>query len=230
MNPYLIGPEFIIIAVTMIYASFRDHKTRSVPFLLFFPGMAVSVAVSVLTGQLILSMFASILFFIIFLDADSIIYLAGVSIISVTGFIIMSIYSDFSGMVTWLFMIMLAFMGYREILFGKGDIKGIITIMFSLNMLYITISPYVQIPVSMLFFMNTGISSAVAFIWAMYCMKRTAGSIGFMAPYSGDIDPVKFRKFERRGKTMVSYNIPFMIFITIAYFFTLASYLAGFAA
>ena len=51
-----------------------------------------------------------------------------------------------------------------------------------------------------------------------------------MAPYSGDIDPVKFRKFERRGKTMVSYNIPFMIFITIAYFITLASYLAGFAA
>ncbi len=229
MNPYLVAPEFIVVAVTLIYASFRDHKKRSVPFILFIPAMAVAAIVSVLEGQLIIALFAIILFLIVFIDADSTVYLAGVSIISVAGFAVMSALADFSGMITWIFMIMMAFMGYREILFGKGDIKGLIAIMFSLNILYIPISPYVQIPVSMLFFMNTGMSSAFAFSWAMYIMKRTTGSMGMMAPYSGDIDTVKFRKFERKGKTMVSYNIPFIIFISMAYFITMASYLTGFA-
>ena len=226
MDPYLFWPMALIGFCTMIYGSYTDHRKRSVNFLLFIPLIAVTTLVMILQGQWIFVILSVILFLSLFLDSSEMLHFFAVAAISVIGVLVLLTYSSFELLLSWIFMIIFAFMGFREILFGKGDIKAAVSIIYSMALLSVYAGHLISIPLPFLFFLNLGIASSLAFSWAMFYIWKVTGKFGFAVKFSGKVDEVKFRTMGENGN-IVAYNIPFLIAISIAYFITMASYLTG---
>ena len=101
-------------------------------------------------------------------------------------------------------MIIFAFMGFREILFGKGDIKAAVSIIYSMALLSVYAGHLISIPLPFLFFLNLGIASSLASSWSMYYIWKVTGKFGFAVKFSGKVDEI-----EDIGATELCSKFPF---------------------
>ena len=109
---------------------------------------------------------------------------------------------------------------------GVGDIKALVLIIFSTANFYLTIShSIIRLPFSIIFFLNLGFSSVIAMIFSLYYTYMKTGKFSYRAGVNDTINlsDIEFRRITIKGNEYVSYNIPFMVFITIAFMLTVLS-------
>ncbi len=228
MNDLLFYITISIAILTFIIATYNDHKKRSVNFLIFVPLMVISnIFIVVSTGNYIFPLFADIIWLLLFLNPEiwvfplPIVFVLAVGIFLFKDSIIENINLIIVGLV--------GLSGTKEKLFGIGDLKGIIASILSFFPLSLTLGTYyrIQIPLVIFFVLNLGISASAALIWSFIYTKKVTGKMGYYVRYEGDVDRIRFREIERNGKKYVSYKIPFMGFILIAYILTVTAFIAG---
>lgn len=226
--------EYAVIAVataSLIYGSYTDVKRRTVKALLFVPLMALGVSINFIIhvpGPFILV--GVVIFLFTFLEPDTYAYaiLAGI-------FLLVSIAFVFLIGFHWGFQILVISvvyaLGFTERLFGIGDIKGIIALMFSSPLYSPAVETvllghlaYVEVPTSLSIMVNVAIFSVMILLYAVYLaskhgtvsIKGEPLAIRFNVELS-DRYPEAFKVGEKDGTKFMTYRIPFMVAILMGY-------------
>ena len=174
--------EYAVIAVataSLIYGSYTDVKKRTVKALLFVPLMAIGVAINlILHAPLMFTGFGVAIFLFTFLEPDTYAYaiLAAIFVaVSIAFVFLIGFYWGFQ-----LLAISVVFaLGFTERLFGIGDIKGIIALMFS-SPLYSPAAEtvlfghlaYVEVPTSLSIMVDVAIFSVIFLLYAVYLASK----------------------------------------------------------
>ena len=226
--------EYAVIAVataSLIYGSYTDVKRRTVKALLFVPLMAIGVTINfILHAPVMFTGFGVAIFLFTFLEPDTYAYaiLAAIFMaVSITFVFLIGFYWGFQ-----LLAISVVFaLGFTERLFGIGDIKGIIAIMFS-SPLYSPAAEtvlfghlaYVEVPTSLSIMVDVAIFSVIFLLYAVYLankhgtvsIKGEPLAIRFNVELA-DRYPEAFKVGEKEGTKFMTYRIPFMVAILLGY-------------
>ncbi len=226
--------EYAVIAVataSLIYGSYTDVKRRTVKALLFVPLMAIGVTINfILHAPVMFTGFGVAIFLFTFLEPDTYAYaiLAAIFMaVSITFVFLIGFYWGFQ-----LLVISVVFaLGFTERLFGIGDIKGIIAIMFS-SPLYSPAAEtvlfghlaYVEVPTSLSIMVDVAIFSVIFLLYAVYLankhgtvsIKGEPLAIRFNVELA-DRYPEAFKVGEKEGTKFMTYRIPFMVAILLGY-------------
>lgn len=226
MNEFFLYGLYSLLSLTLIIASFYDHKKRSIWYLLFVPVFIAAAFINVyFYGFIIFTLFSVLLFLCLFTATSTRFYVAAYGITASVGTMFI-IFSNSYSLIPWMVEVIFSGMVIGERLFGVGDIKAILAVIFSLAPEYETFSySTVHIPSSIIFFLNLGITSVCALIFSLFYTFMVTGVFSYSAEVgeSDHVDTDRFRIFYHHDKRYVSYKIPFTIFITGAFFITLVS-------
>ncbi|MGP6293565.1 hypothetical protein [Caldiplasma sukawensis] len=224
--PYILA-VFIVSSISLLIGSIEDHRERTVNYLLFVPVVSITMFSYFFGANLYFLIIYLALYIILFIRLPTQFYLLTITIFLIAGIIIFDLTSMPLYIFGWILISILAFLGAGEKLFGKGDIKASVALMGIFST--ITIDNSNIIPFSLLFFINLGISSVISVIWSLYYTKKETGifAISVSSDEKNALNPVRFSVKENDGKYTYSYNVPFIIFIFIAYIITVISYLSG---
>lgn len=218
----------IAIAVaSLAYGSCSDLRKRTVSSFLFVPLMVAGIIVNILSGSALFFLVAgAIMMFLSFLQAETWAYLftgialfiASLVAIQITGF-----YYGYE----MLIMSVVYLIGFQERLFGSGDIKAIVSVMYAFPLAYSIIqarpdSIYGIVPPALIILVGISIFSLV---WAIYGIMLTGGSRKFGAglfrmKYDAAIikrKPQAFSTGEKNGVTYMTYRVPFMLPIFLGF-------------
>ncbi len=226
MNEILSTLLYLIIIVSLIIASYYDIKKRRIWYLIFVPALIVSLIINVLFFRIeLFSVLSIVLFGLLFLATKTRLFITLSALIAIAGSALILL-KEPALIVPWVIEIIFANMVIGEVLFGVGDIKALVLIIFSTANFYLTISySIIRLPFSIIFFLNLGFSSVIAMIFSLYYTYMKTGKFSYRARVNNnkDISKIKFRKVTIGDSEYVSYNIPFMVFITIAFILTVIS-------
>ncbi len=226
MNEILSTLLYLIIIVSLIIASYYDIKKRRIWYLIFVPALIVSLIINVLFFRIeLFSVLSIVLFGLLFLATKTRLFITLSALIAIAGSALILL-KEPALIVPWVIEIIFANMVIGEVLFGVGDIKALVLIIFSTANFYLTIShSIIRLPFSIIFFLNLGFSSVIAMIFSLYYTYMKTGKFSYHARVNNnnDISKIKFRKVTIGDSEYVSYNIPFMVFITIAFILTVIS-------
>ncbi len=209
----------LVLFSTLLIGSYSDIKKREVDRILFLPLMVLALLVNVLLFKLYaISLFSSVLFLCLFFSYNTKLYALITASTIVLGLVAIFIFEP-SQMITWSLESLFSLLVLGEILFGVGDIKAIVSVIFSTIFLpFNLLRDSVLIPFSFVFTINLGLVSVAAMFWGFYSLYKLSGTIGMRASAENikDINPVIFHTFEYRENKYIRYNIPFIEFILFA--------------
>ncbi|MEM0157983.1 MAG: hypothetical protein QXV22_00875 [Thermoplasmataceae archaeon] len=226
-----VGIFYLAIAVLAIISLsvgvYTDVKSREINSLLFIPLLVAAVAYNIYIGFSILYVaLETAIFLSLFLVPDSLAFIAlGIIylVLSAVLSIAVSPYMGFQSLISSLIYIM----GYRERLFGIGDIKAIISTLFATPFLESAIPGTLflsYLPVSIQYLFAISVSSMVFIAAASFVLKRNASAFGLGGSFVIEHDERfqaavknKYAVIERSGKKFLSYRIPFMVPILAGY-------------
>lgn len=226
--------QYTIIAIalaSMLYGSYTDIRSRTVKSVLFIP-LAISGLIfnySIYAPWLFIIIGISA-FFLSFLEPDTYAYVIfGVILLalSVLSFVLIGIYWGYQ-----LAIISIVFLlGFQEKLFGIGDIKAIIAVIYA-SPLY---SPIVEsllhnslildnFPTSFAILTDISVFAVIFVIYAIVMLARRgkAGIPGqpMAIKYDSALEsrnPAAFRVMEKNGVKFLLYRIPFIVPIFLGY-------------
>ena len=225
---------YAIIAVataSLIYGAYTDVKRRTVKALLFVPLMALGVSINfILNIPIVFTALGVAIFLFTFLEPDTYAY----AILS-AGFIVISVAFVFLVGFYWGFQLLaisvVYALGFTERLFGIGDIKGIIAIMFS-SPLYSPAAEtilfghvtFVVIPTSLSIMVDVAIFSVMFILYTVY-LARKHGTVSIKGEplairFNEELaqrNPEVYKVGERDGTKYMIYRIPFMVAILLGY-------------
>lgn len=220
-----------IAIVSLLYGSYTDIKHRTVKSILFIPlalsGFALNYYLQLPVAYLAAGL---IIFLLSFLDPETYAYeIVALVFLIVSVFVIIDI-SHFWGF-QLLVMSVVYLIGFQERLFGIGDIKAIIALMYS-SSLYSPIVGYVTgnslnlgiIPTSVALLTNISVFAIVFVSYAIYLAYRH-GSVAVRGqPFAIKYDlslhsrnPAAYREGEKDGTKFLIYRIPFIVPIALGY-------------
>lgn len=225
---------YAIIAVAMaslIYGSYTDVRRRTVKSLLFVPLMALGIAMNIfLDAPYLFIVLGMVIFLLTFLEPDTYAYgyLAVIFMaISIAALYLVGFYWGFQ-----LLIISVVYaLGFTERLFGIGDIKGIIAVMFA-SPLYSPFAEavlyghfaYADIPTSLALLVDVSIFSVIFLIYAVYLARKhgVANVRGepLAIKYSSELaerNPEAYRAGEKDGVRYMTYRTPFLVAIFLGY-------------
>ncbi len=213
------------LVVSLIYGTIGDIKSREISSYLFAPVVILSaISALVFHGYIVISILSVLLFLVQFLAFDRKKYVVAVIPLIILGSVFL-FYFEFAMILPWVFEVLFALMVIGEILFGVGDIKAILSVIFAtIPFSFILFGGELIIPVSFMFMINLGVVSAVAAIYGLYRTAAVTGKYGLTVETSDkiNVDKVKFYVWNLNGKIRVRYKIPFIEFILVATLVTLA--------
>ncbi len=216
---------------SLAYGSYTDIRNRTVKALLFLPLMVVAAIQDYFLLVPMIYLVAGILiFFFSFLAPDTYAYeIIGVVFLAVSLFDIF--FSGFYWGFQLLAMSMVFILGFREMMFGIGDIKAILALMFA-SPFY---SPFVAtvfqgridysvLPTSLALLTDISVFAVVFVFFAIIKVYRhgTENIPGqpLAMRYSSELEakkPAAYRKMEKNGTRYMLYRIPFIVPIALGY-------------
>ena len=218
----------IAIAIASLgYGSYSDLKKRTVSPILFVPLMAAGVIVNVQSGSAIFFLVAgAVMMFLSFLRADTWAYLFTGMAFFIASLVAMEITGFYYGY-EMLIMSVVYLIGFQERLFGSGDIKAIVSVMYAFPQVYsiIQVRPdgiYGIVPPALIILVGISIFSLA---WAIHGIILTGGDRKFGAglfrmTYDPDLlrrKPQAFSTGEKDGARYMTYRVPFMIPIFLGF-------------
>jgi hypothetical protein len=210
--------------------SYSDHKKRTVPSFLFVPMFVAGLILNLFIPQMILFIVFSLLIFIsLFYATETKIYIILIVLISVIGSAFVIEYS-YNSTIPWAFELIFAYFVLGEKLFGVGDIKAIVAIIFGLASLGISVGASgITISSSIILFLNLGFVSIGALIFSLFYTYRITGSFAYEVVIENekDVNPIKFKIRKRKNSNYISYKIPFLVVVTVAFLATMIGVLGN---
>jgi hypothetical protein len=218
----------IAIAIASLgYGSYSDLRTRTVSSLLFVPLMVAGVVVNVQSGSAIFFLAAgAVMMFLSFLRADTWAYLFTGMAFFIASLVAMEITGFYYGY-EMLIMSVVYLIGFQERLFGSGDIKAIVSVMYAFPLAYSIIqvrpdSIYGIVPPALIILVGISIFSLA---WAIHGIILTGGDRKFgtglfRMKYDPDLlrrKPQAFSTGEKDGARYMTYRVPFMIPIFLGF-------------
>ncbi len=218
----------IAIAVaSLAYGSYSDIRSRTVSSLLFIPLMAAGIIINIESGSTTFFILAgALMMFLSFLSADTWAYL-----LAGTGFLIASIamleVSGFYYGYEFLIMSIVYLIGFKESLFGAGDIKAIVSLMYTFSQAFTLIQVRTDnlgglVPPALIMLVGISIFSLA---WAIYGIiltggNRKSGKGLFRMKYDAALvqrKPQAFSVGENGGIRYMTYRVPFMLPIFLGF-------------
>ena len=226
--------NYAIIAVataSLLYGSYTDVKKRTVKALLFVPLMALGAAMNILLHAPYLFLALGVLIFLFtFLEPDTYAYGFLSAIFIVVSAASLFLYGFYWGFQLLVISVVYA-LGFTERLFGIGDIKGIIAVMFA-STIYSPLAgavlyghfAYVDFPTSLSILVDVAIFSVIFLAYAVY-LSRKHGAVSVRGEplaikYNSELagrNPQAYKAGERDGVRYMAYRIPFMVAIFLGY-------------
>lgn len=225
---------YLVMAISMVslaYGSFTDVRRRIVKSYLFIPLIIAGFFLNYYTGAPSLFLAAGVVMFALsFLAPDTYAYeivAFGLFILSIVSMELIGIHWGFQLFV----MSIIFFMGFQERLFGIGDIKAIIALMFANTVYspiigYIFSNPYYYsvMPTSIALLVNISIFAIVFLVYAVYLASKH-GTVDIRGqPLAIRFDdsllrknPSAYSKKERNGTSFLVYRIPFIVPVFLGY-------------
>lgn len=226
----LMNLVLLVAVVTLAYGSYTDIRKRKVKSLLFVPLFGIAVAQNYFLHLSIwFIVFSLVIYFFTFLETDTYAYLI-LGLAFVIGSFISLLYGFFWGF--QLFVMSIVFLlGFQERLFGIGDIKAIVVLMFAtpfypqlIQYIFPFSFPYPLLPSSLSLLADICIFAVLFVIYAVVMIFRN-GIINvpgqpMALKYDESLEkknPAAFQKHERDGTEYMVYRIPFIVPITLGY-------------
>lgn len=223
----------LVAIITLAYGCYTDIKRRKVKALLFVPLVAAAVAQNYfLHFTPVFIIVGVLMFFFTFLEPDTYAYLfVGVIFLSVT-FASSFIYSYYWGF-QLIVMSLVFLLGFQERLFGIGDIKAIIAVMFAtpyypqlIHMVNPYSYPYPLLPQSLALLTDISISAVLFTVYVVLRILKHGtvkiSGIPLAMRYDQKLEkkyPAAFRKHEKNGVDYLIYRTPFLVPIAFGYLF-----------
>ena len=227
---YQIAAQYVVVAFALAsvgYGTITDLRSRTVNALLFVPLVVAGIASNLLLEVPLFFVVSGVAIFLLtFLKTDTYAYLGAAAFFLVLAVYLLMAYSVYYGF-QMLIMALVYAMGFGESLFGIGDIKAIIALMFS-------IPDYVNLGFFPLFTKLSLVSTALPILLyitifstflAFYAIgvTRRSGKADhshgiFTLAYDEDIlkaHPVSFGMKEKNGEKYLYYRVPFMLPIAL---------------
>lgn len=233
MNYYnlLIYTVTAIAICSLVYGSYTDVTRRTVKALLFVPLVISAIVESYVFGfSLFYILIGSLMFLFTFLDPDTYAYLVFGAFFIIVSFLSMFI-SGLSLGFHMLVMSIVFLLGFQERLFGIGDIKAIIALMFAspfyIQLIYYVIPQqvvYPAYPTALALLTDICIFAVLFVVYAVviayrHGVVRVSGRSLAMR-YSEELEkknPAAYRTHEKNGIRYMVYRIPFVVPITLGY-------------
>ena len=230
--PYILTYLVIAVAiVSLFYGSYTDVRNRTVKSLLFLPlalsGFGANYFLHVPTLYLYLGIAIFFLFFFFKQKTAYEIVGAAFFVVAIIVLYLVGFYWGFQ----LLIIAIIFLLGFQERLFGIGDIKAIVAIMYASSFY----SPFVSslvggrydygvIPTSLTLLVDISIFAVAFLVYALYLLSRhgtvnIAGqpmAIRYDAELAGK-NPAAYRMGEKDGTRYLVYRIPFIVPITLGY-------------
>ena len=220
----------LISAVTLIYGAVRDSRKRSVNPFLFVPIMAAGVVINILISSPIFFIILAIASFILsFLRPSGYAYLISGLLMFIAAFIV-TVMSTFPIYGFEFLIISVIFLtGFQQRLFGIGDTKAIISLIFSFTGVNISLIRGVAglngLIANGIFILFYIVLASLVFLLAEFFHISAAygkfGAKGFRIPYSKEAENAVGNAFMKR-RTAVSvflvYRVPFLIPVAAGFF------------
>ncbi|MEM0156638.1 MAG: hypothetical protein QXN26_01050 [Thermoplasmataceae archaeon] len=222
--------RYAVIAIalaSLAYGSYSDLRTRTVSSLLFVPLMAAGIIINVESGSITFFVLAGALMMVLaFLKADTGAYIFAGTVFLIISIVMMEISGFYYGF-ELLIMSLVYLMGFNEMLFGAGDIKAIVSLMYAFSQAFtlVQVRPdiiYGIVPPALIMLVGISIFSLV---WAIYGIILTGGSRKsgtglFRMKYDAALaqrKPQAFSLGERGDISYMTYRVPFMLPIFLGF-------------
>ncbi len=225
---------YLVIAVSigsLAYGSYTDVKKRTVKALLFAPLVVLAAFQDYLfTVPMVYLIIGILIFFFTFLAPDTYAYELIAAI-----FVVLSVVVLFMSGFYWGFqlivMSMVFVLGFRERMFGIGDIKAILALMFAspfyspiVATVYQGSKDYTILPTSLALLTDVSIFAVIFVAYAIVRVYRH-GTVDIQGQpmamrYSDEVmakKPAAYRKLEKDGIQYMLYRIPFIVPIALGY-------------
>lgn len=231
---YLDFVMYAVIAVavgSLAFGSYTDVRKRTVKAVLFVPLVGLATAQNYFLHLSSLYIIMGVLiFFFTFLEPDTYAYLIIGAIFFLVSFVSMVISGFFWGF-QLLLMSIVFILGFQERLFGIGDIKAIISLMYATPFypsLVYYLNPHTFFynlpPTSLALLTDICIFAVVFVIYAIIKVYRH-GTVDIPGQplamrYSEDEEgrnSAAYRKLEKNGVKFMVYRIPFIVPIALGY-------------
>lgn len=219
--------DLAVAAVCLAYGSYTDYSRRTVNSFLFVPVMVAGIFVNIFfRSPLPFTEAGILLLFLTFLRTDLMAYLVAGSLFFIFSFFIM-FHSGFYFGFQFLVISLVYLLGFRETLFGIGDIKAMASLMYSFPFLISLsrrgITPeFSTIPSSIILLVSITLLSLVWAVYGMFLAGRSPEKKSgiFAMKYSEDMlskHPSAFQVKERNGVRYMLYRVPFMVPIFLGF-------------
>ncbi|WP_297215874.1 hypothetical protein [Thermoplasma sp.] len=211
----LLMTSFAVFAITAVYSSISDMKKRSVNSFTFLPMFAIATLYYAYIHDYYLVAFTIILMVATFIRTDSYLYF----ILPITAFVMAMILGAMS--IGTIIAVVLTLLGYRETLFGIGDVKAEVS--------YILAFQYISRPLfgASVFAISFLIYLSIFSVLAIAAFYVHAAIIGLKfrgihlaydeAEYSRNRQ--KYRVIGSGDQAIMSYRMPFLVPINLAALF-----------
>lgn len=217
-------------AVSLIYGAARDSRKRSVNPFLFVPIMLIGVVMNIMESSPPVFILLGVAAFVLsFLRSSSYAYIIS-GFLMIIGAIIIASLSSYPIYGFEFFIISVIFLtGFRQTLFGIGDTKAIISIIFSFTGVNISLlrgiiglNGLIANGVFILFYI---VLASLVFLLAEFLYISSAfrkfGASGFRIPYSNEAESaagIAFAKRKRASGEYLVYRVPFLIPVAAGFF------------
>lgn len=214
----------LLLILTLIYGSLWDVKKREISSYLFIPVIVLALITGlILHGFFVISILSVIIFSLQFLAYDRRKYIIAIVPVIVIGSVALY-YLEPGMLIPWGFEALFSLMVIGEVLFGVGDVKAIIAILFStVPFSFALFGGDLLLPFSFMFFINLGIVSIIATFYGIYATGKATGTYGLSGTVEKgkDVDAVRFYTWDMGDRLKLRYKIPFVEFILFATLATL---------
>ena len=222
--------RYAVIAIaiaSLAYGAYSDLRTRTVSSLLFVPLMVAGIIMNIQSGSAVFfSVAGAVMMFLSFLRADTWAYLFTGIAFFIASLVAMEITGFYYGY-EMLIMSVVYLIGFQERLFGSGDIKAIVSVMYAFPLAYSIIqvrpdSIYGIVPPALIILVGISVFSLA---WALYGIILTGGNRRFgtglfRMKYDPDLvrrKPQAFSTGEKDCARYMTYRVPFMIPIFLGF-------------
>jgi hypothetical protein len=221
----------VLLAVStlvMITGSVMDLRKRSVNPFLFLPVLAVGVAVNIFISSptyfIVLSVIA---FFFSFLNPSSIVYGAVAVALLLLGILATALYDPVYGF-EFLVISIIYMTGFRQRLFGIGDTKAIISLVFAFTGVNVSLARGVLalnglIANGLFILLDIVIASLFFLVFEYFYINsryERFGASSFRIPYSPEAEAAAGNGFARRNageREYLAYRVPFLVPVAAGY-------------
>ncbi|MGC8608930.1 MAG: hypothetical protein ACP5UV_03560 [Thermoplasmata archaeon] len=208
-------------SITVIYSAVHDVKFRAINTFTFVPVFLMASAFYFIEGDYAIMAVFAFIFIVSFMRTSIPLYLAMSLIALFLSFLFLKNPLEFLGIMISGMMLLL---GYKEQLFGIGDVKAIITAIYSFLVLKFPYTTYFM-PFSLSFLLYTALLSSVFIPYVyIFARKNKLKMKNFNIEFNESVfnsHRGKFRIIHLENGDYMSYRIPFLVPVAAAFFFAI---------